>query len=383
MVNQFLEKYLEWRRDNKEYLRVHRPSKAKIQRRLFKVGIDVNLEELNELIRLGREVESLERNKNHYETQIAQQAERISLDITTAKNVWVKSKPDENGISASFLCKNPLFNEQGFDFNEFKKDLLKDLSEVNKDKINLIAPQENQTLLVFSLPDLHIGKVPTSEIEVAVYSAISNLFSRFNFERNNYHILFIMGNDLLNSDFEYRTTKGTPQFDVTEYYESFVDAIKIIRNVIDTLRSYCTVEIINIPGNHDRNRGFYLGEVINAYYNDIINNTIDTRKYYIFGNTLLGFDHGELKAEEYPLLMATEQPMLFSETKYHEWFLGHLHGEQTKEVKGFKMRYLPSLTHHRDQWHVQKGYIGNKRCAMIYKYDFNQGLIGTEVYNFS
>ena len=172
MIHQLLEKYLEWRENNADYLRIHRPSRVKIQRRLFKAGIDVSLEELSELKRLAKEVEALEKTKNHYETQITQQAEIISLDITTAKNVWVKSKPDENGISASFLCKNPLFNEQGFDFNEFKKDLLKDLSEINEDKINLVAPQENQTLLVFSLPDLHIGKVPTSEIEVAVYSAL-------------------------------------------------------------------------------------------------------------------------------------------------------------------------------------------------------------------
>ena len=380
-MDKLLQDYLSWKEQNKDYLQ-SRPNKLKVQRKLLKAGIDVNLEELSALKRLAREYKYGQKNSSHYETQIAKQAERISIDVTTAKNVWVKSKPDANGISASFLCKNPLFNEQGFDFQGFKEDLLRDLSEVNEDKITLITPEEHHKLLVFSLPDLHIGKVPTSEIEKAVYSAVSNLFSRFDFEKENYHILFIMGNDLLNSDFEYRTTKGTQQFDVSEYYESFVDAIKIVRNVIDTLKSYCSVEIINIPGNHDRQRGFYLGEVISAYYNGAINNSIDTRKYYRFGKTLLGFDHGELKAEEYPLLMATEQPLLYSETVYREWFLGHLHGDQTKEIKGFKMRYLPSLTHHRDQWHVQKGYIANKRCAMIYKYDYSQGLIGTEVYNF-
>ena len=381
-MHKLLQTFLSWREENKDYLR-SRPNRVLLQRKLYKAGIDVNLEEVSELKRLAREYDQEQKNSLHYETQITKQAERISLDVTTARNVWVKSKPDENGISASFLCKNPLFNEQGFDFEEFKENLLKDLSEVNTEKLPLTAPKEDDTLLVFSLPDLHIGKVPTKEIELAVYAAVNNLFSRFNFEKNKYHVLFIMGNDLLNSDFEYRTTKGTPQFDVTEYYESFVDAIKIVRNVIETIKEHCTVSVINIPGNHDRNRGFYLGEVINAYYNNLVDNTTDVRKYYKFGKTLLGFDHGELKAEEYPLLMATEKPLLFSETSYHEWFLGHLHGEQTKEVKGFKMRYLPSLTHHRDQWHVQKGYVGNKRCAMIYKYDFNQGLIGSEVYNFS
>ena len=96
---------------------------------------------------------------------------------------------------------------------------------------------------------------------------------------------------------------------------------------------------------------------------------------------MLGFDHGELKATEYPLLMVTENPIAFSETKYHEIFLGHLHSEQTVEHKGFKMRYLPSLTNHRDDWHVSKGYINNKRSALIYKYDYERGLIGTEVFN--
>lgn len=379
MTQKTLDRFLAWKEENADYLK-GRPSKKWIQKKLLKEGIDVSLGDLKRL-RVYTSEERLP--TDHYATQIAKQASRIGLDVTTAKNVWVKSKADDEGISASFLCKNPLFNEQGFDFEKFKQDLLNEINELSDYKIPIQEATEGETLLVFSLPDLHIGKVPTSEIEEAVYSSVQNLFSRINFSSGKYRILFIVGNDLLNSDFEYKTTKGTQQFDVSEYYESFTDAIRVIRNVIDTLSSYAKIEIINIPGNHDRTRGFYLGEVISAYYLGIVDNTISPRKYYQFGKTLLGFDHGELKADEYPLLMATESPLLYAVTNHHDWFLGHLHGEKTQEIKGFKMRFLPSLTHHRDQWHNRNGYIGNKRCAMIYKYDYENGLIGTEVYNFA
>jgi len=58
-----------------------------------------------------------------------------------------------------------------------------------------------------------------------------------------------------------------------------------------------------------------------------------------------------------------------------------LHSEQVVEHKGFKMRYLPSLTNHKDEWHVRSGYINNKRSAWIYEYDYEQGLVGTKVFN--
>ena len=269
-----------------------------------------------------------------------------------------------------------------FDFPKFKDELLLSIRQEAK-PLPTVTDYSSKTLLLFSLPDLHIGKRPFEEISKDVLAATANLFDRIDFSKKDYHILFVMGNDLLNTDSGYATTKGTPQFDYVEWAQSFKDAVVLVKSIIETLLQYATLDIINVPGNHDFKRAFYVGQVIQEYYKaGSIDADENPRKYYKFGKNLFGFDHGELKFSEYPLLMVRERPLDYAATDNWEWFLGHQHTEKVDEIKGFKVRFLPSLTRHVDEWHVRNGYIGNKRSAMIYKYDYEAGLIGTEVFTF-
>lgn len=269
-----------------------------------------------------------------------------------------------------------------FDFSKFKNELIEAIRGESR-PLPKVENHSDKTLLLFSLPDLHVGKRPFEEISNDVLSAVVNLFDRIDFSKKEYHILFVMGNDLLNTDSGYATTKGTPQFDYVEWAQSFKDAVGLVKSVIELLLTYTTVDIINVPGNHDFKRSFYVGQVIQEYFKaGSIDADENPRKYYKFGKNLFGFDHGELKFSEYPLLMVRERPIDYSQTDNWEWFLGHQHTEKVDEIKGFKMRFLPSLTRHVDEWHVRNGYIGNKRSAIIYKYDYEAGLIGTEVFTF-
>ena len=68
------------------------------------------------------------------------------------------------------------------------------------------------------------------------------------------------------------------------------------------------------------------------------------------------FTHGDKeKTAEMPLIMATEQPMLFAQTKFREVHCGHKHKERVDEFRGIKVRFIPSICAN-DAWHKMMGY---------------------------
>ena len=109
---------------------------------------------------------------------------------------------------------------------------------------------------------------------------------------NNYHIekiIFPIGNDLLNSDgLSMTTTKGTPQHDDVRWQRSFTLCRQMLVEVIDKLRLVAPVDVIVVPGNHDYERMFYIGDVLYSWYHNCdevtVNNEPSPRKYITMVN---------------------------------------------------------------------------------------------------
>jgi hypothetical protein len=108
-----------------------------------------------------------------------------------------------------------------------------------------------------------------------------------------------------------------------------------------------------------------------------VNNGASPRKYYRFGDVLLGFTHGnEEKESSLPQIMSTdlESKPHWSETKFHEWHIGHIHRKRKvdytvvdksrglNEDLGVTIRYMSSLTG-TEEWHHKKGYVGQIKAA--------------------
>ena len=71
------------------------------------------------------------------------------------------------------------------------------------------------------------------------------------------------------------------------------------------------VDVLIVSGNNDEERSFYLGEVLSALYSNtdriFVDNSAKKRKYYSYGNVLLGLTHGyHEKLKELKDLMAYE-----------------------------------------------------------------------------
>ncbi len=265
---------------------------------------------------------------------------------------------------------------------------------------------DEEITAVVDLFDLHIGMLAWGEetgdddwdsrIDVAAAEvALDGLLYRLR-GMNITKFIFPMGNDLLHTDTTIAgkggmTSGGTPQDVDTRYLKMFRAAAYLMVIMIDKLRQIAPVEVVVVPGNHDRERAAYIGEYIHAWYRHDpeveVNNNASLRKYVKVGTTLLGFTHGDQeKAENLPMIMASEQKVLWAETDFRVFHTGHFHKKRkmlsvtTDTYNGTEVITLPSLVPP-DAWHAMRGFVGGGRAAEVHLVSETAGPCGYFRYN--
>ena len=270
------------------------------------------------------------------------------------------------------------------DLTEFKEKFFEEMEQYIPQVVDPVYNFKMGSPVAYeiSLPDFHYGKIGGMSQEQAnldFLNTIKELHRKaegLNIER----FILPIGNDGLNSEgYSRATTKGTPQHDAEEWQETFRGYWRLLVTAIDYLSAFAPVDVIVVQGNHDFERMFYIGEVIESWYRDFspvtVNNSYEPRKYYRYGKNMLMFTHGDKeKPAEMPLIMATEQPMMFSECLYREVHCGHQHREIVNTYQGIKVRFLPSICTN-DAWHKAMGY-DSPREAQAYIWNKEKGCEG-------
>ena len=322
-------------------------------------------------------------------------------------NKWEVGAKDEvsGGITVEplFQVKAKLVRKKiDTDLEKQKDEILKELFDKSPSvkKIDFQKDvAERRCLFEISVPDLHIGKLGWREetgedydlriAEKRYKKAIYELLSRVNTSYID-KILFPIGNDMINIDSpDNVTTAGTPQ-SVDGRFPKIIKIVKrVLIEVISELATIAPVDVLVVPGNHDNQTMFMMGEMLEAYYHNHKNvnvlNTPNPRKYYKYGVNGFQYTHGnEEKHIDLGIIFATEAPRLWASTKYRVCKLGHLH--KTKKVhyvsvdefQGFQVEVLPSLSG-TDIWHKKKGYQSLK-AAKAFLYHKDEGKIAEFTY---
>lgn len=295
--------------------------------------------------------------------RIKTECDQAGINPENVKSGWVKSK------DASLYFNNPAY----------KDDNQKQLELLRQEIIDLVPsptyPKIKRTksldhhLLMVDPADVHIGKLATAmesgedynqQIAVQrVRDGVDGLVQKasgWDFNK----VLFVAGNDILHIDTPKRsTTSGTPQDTDGMWFENFITAKKLYIEVIEKLIQLAPVHFVFNPSNHDYMSGFFLAQVIEAYFKNCDDVTFDIsimhRKYYNYGYNLIGTTHGDgAKWSDLPLLMAHESRH-WSNTKHRYMFTHHVHHKMSKDHLSVCVESLrsPSGT---DSWHHRNGY---------------------------
>lgn len=198
-------------------------------------------------------------------------------------------------------------------------------------------------------------------------------------------IVMPFGNDFMHHDnLQNTTTKGTFQSEALSYPTALENAVRLALTMVQRLAAVAPVRVIVVPGNHDQLSVNAIGMVLNAYFRNDPNVTVDCGispyKFYRFGTNLIGFDHGHhINVIRLAAIMAHERKKDWAETSFREWHLGDQHRKgsskpTTMEEQGVSVEYLPALTPP-NAWHRLKGFNWQQRGAMAFVYDYNEGPI--------
>lgn len=312
-------------------------------------------------------------------------------DIITSKSSMWNQHNKKDGTVTLFSSKVTVKQRKEDDLAvEDITEIFKEIHKNHKRRPHTpIKYNKNGKLLELNIADLHVGKLcwvgdanDTYDVTIAkdrFFTIIDDVLTRtkdYSFEK----ILFVWSNDFFHFDSpEKATTNGTRQDTDLQFHQMYKLGNEMLIEAIDMLTTIAPVHTMYIGSNHDKNTSYFATENLKSWFRNDPNVTVDAtpviRKYYEFGQCLIGFSHGHAEGKRLGKVMPIEAKEAWGRTKFHEMHAGHFHSEQVvKEENGTIVRYLPSVTGS-DKWHFESGYVGAIKKAESFLWDKETGLL--------
>jgi len=292
--------------------------------------------------------------------------------------VWLSRKTEE--IRSDLLVK------------EFSSEAVKFAPKYPK-----ISYKKNKAphLFELGLPDLQLGRLVMAEeagkdIDVdsqiaqadAVVDRLVGYASAFGVSR----CMFPIGNDFFDTNSEVMATKhGTPMDDDVRWKRTYQKGSQFIIRTVEKLMQLAPVDVLVIPGNHDEDKMWHLGEYASAWFNKskdvVVDNGMKKRKYRAWGKNLLLLTHGyHERMNKLDSLMAYEVPQLWAGSTNREVHLGDKHHKvdmvlKTNELEnGVVVRILRNLASP-SVWEYDKGFVGSLHAGEAFLWHDDDGVV--------
>lgn len=294
---------------------------------------------------------------------------QYGVDISNVKYFWHKS----DRISMMVVAQNrPTYETIRDEHMKAMQKYAPKYPKITRKKV------KDGHLLVIDPADVHIGKLAVKSetgyeynMKIAtemVSDGVDGILAKasgFPVEK----IVLIIGNDIMHTDSPFRqTTSGTKQDTDGMWHENFIAARELYVMLIERLMQYADVDVVFNPSNHDYMSGFMLADSVASWFHNSKQVSFDCniihRKYYQYGENMIVTTHGDgAKFADMPLLMASEAPQMWADTRHRYGYVHHLHHKQkhtfmaAKDFPGINIEVLrsPSAS---DGWHHRNGYTG-------------------------
>lgn len=175
------------------------------------------------------------------------------------------------------------------------------------------------------------------------------------------------------------TERHKHKLDTDGTYLMMVDTgLKIMIQMINSaLEHHETVKVINALGNHDDTGAIFLQAALkHMYYKEprvTIECTNSVCQYFQHGLSFFGVHHGHtIKPDKLPLVMATDCPKEWGESKYRYFLSGHIHHDTRKEYSGCIVESFRTLAS-KDAYASAGGYrSGQDSKALVIHKDYGE-----------
>jgi hypothetical protein len=243
---------------------------------------------------------------------------------------------------------------------------------------------------IFNKQDAHLNKYDingNNDIQKrfdGILDKINRILARATIVNNVKKAIYILGSDLIDSEWTEMTTKGTPQKNILPYYKSFelicnheIDIINLLLEHVDNL------EILFVPGNHDQYVGWHVVNWLQVYYRNQKNLKIDTgtsnTKYVQFSNSAIMFNHGDgIKPEKLAQIFPIDFKEAWSSCNNYYIFTGDKHHELARDIGGIRFYQIPALSKAISAWDSKHGWTMSKAEMTAFLITENVGL--TDMY---
>lgn len=229
---------------------------------------------------------------------------------------------------------------------------------------------DDNCLALYPLADLHVGLYASQQssgadwnLQIAkskIEQAIDSLVSRTH--RAKRAVIANLGDFTHVDNHSNATPRSGAKLDADgSYFQIINTAMDLMIYAIDRVaEQHDEVEVIYKGGNHDWATAVVMQAAIARLYANSPNITVEqsdrNTSCLQFGRVALAFTHGDtLKAEQLPLLMATDYPQIWAATTYRVFYTGHIHHLTRKEFPGCTVESLRSPVP-KDTWHSENGY---------------------------
>lgn len=250
-------------------------------------------------------------------------------------------------------------------------------------------------LFELGLPDLQLGRLVMAEEagknidvdgQIAIADSVVDKLVSYGSNFGVTRCLFPIGNDFFDTNSADMFTKhGTPQQDDVRWKRTYQLGCQFIIRTVEKLMQLAPVDVLVIPGNHDEDKIWHLGEYVGAWFNKskdvFVDNGMQKRKYYHFGQNLLGLTHGYFERNnKLDSLMAYEVPQLWANSVNREWHLGDKHHKvdmvlKTNEMdNGVVVRILRNLATP-SVWEYDKGFVGSLHAGEAFVWHETDGVV--------
>lgn len=316
----------------------------------------------------------------------------LKIDTTKWKlsQYWNKEKSDKWLVSA-MVTAIPMQEQFQNSFLELLETYdIPAIKPVRSSQLNTVDTES--VCGVISMQDLHFGKPGNENIGDVMNACVLDLLTKAHKSYYLERLIFVVGADTLNMDtFDGATTKGTLIENSEHSTDTYIKAFDSICAAVSVMKQFCKhLEVVFIPGNHDRLSSFHLLHAVAQAFTKWEDMSFDIayaeRKVFSYGDNMFAFEHGDVTTKNNPLVYAVEFPKQWGAARFRKLYTGHYHTNRTKEYitkneeHGFVTKILPALTSS-DYWHYHNKFVGNTRAGVLELNHPTKGVVAEFTYS--